>query len=109
MAKKSSPSRAWFWSAIACVVGLGVLEGLDGDLSIKRRSGEEVGVMRVPASLEGPVGNNRELAVSVTGLRVPANVAVIFSRREQEIRVPGTPGKGKHTRLMAPQGLSNMG
>jgi hypothetical protein len=86
-------------------VVLGVLQGLDGDSAIEGSSGEEVGVVRVPAGLEGPVGDNGELAICLAGLGVPANVAVILTRREHKIRILVAPRKRKHSRLMALEGL----
>jgi hypothetical protein len=86
-------------------VVLGVLKGLDGDSAIKGSGGEEVRVVRVPAGLESPVGDNREFAICLAGLGVPANVAVILTRREHKIRILVAPRKRKHSRLMALEGL----
>jgi hypothetical protein len=86
-------------------VVLGVLQGLDRDPAIKGSSGKEVRVVRVPASLEGPVGDNGEFAICLAGLGVPADVAAIFTRREHKIRILVAPGKRKHSGLMSLQGL----
>jgi hypothetical protein len=74
-------------------IALRVLEGLDTDLSIKRRGREEVGVVGVPAGLEGPVRDNGELSVCLAGLGVPTDITVIFAGRQEEIRIMLTPRK----------------
>jgi hypothetical protein len=73
------------------IVGLRVLQGLDRDPSIERGGSKEVRVVRVPASLEGPVRDNGELSVGLTGLWVPADVAVILTGRKKKAWVMVTP------------------
>lgn len=90
------------------IVRLGVLEGLDRDSAVERSSGEEVRVVRVPASLEGPVCDNGEFAIGLAGLRVPADVAVVLAGREKEVGVLVTPGEREHTRLVARKGLKHV-
>jgi hypothetical protein len=53
-------------------ISASVLNGLDGDSAVEGGSGEEVGIVGVPASLEGPVRDHGEFAIGVAGLWVPA-------------------------------------
>lgn len=72
-------------------VSAGVLNSLDRDLAIERCCGEEVGVVGVPTSLESPVCDDREFAIGVTCLWVPAERAIVLSRRKKQIGIVATP------------------
>ena len=87
-------------------IAFSVLKGLDRNPSIERCSCKEVRIVRVPASLEGPVGNNGKFAVGLTSLGVPANVTVILARGYQKIRILVAPRKRENTRFMAFENLN---
>lgn len=69
----------------------GVLNGLDRDSAVERSGSEKIGVVRIPASLERPVGDHGEFAVAVACLRVPADRAVVLARGKKEVWVLVTP------------------
>lgn len=68
-----------------------VLNGLDRNSAVERSGSEKVGIVRVPASLERPVGDHGEFAVALACLRVPADRAVVLARGKKKVWVLVTP------------------
>ena len=61
--------------------------------------------MRVPSSLEGPVGNDGKFTPRFSCLGIPTDIAVILSARKQEIAILRAPRKRQHTSIMASENL----
>lgn len=80
--------------------GLGILNGLDDDLAVKRGSSQKAGMPGMPAGLECPVGDNWKFANDLSSMGIPANAAIVLATRQKQIAVLTTPGKGQDALVM---------
>ena len=81
---------------------------MNANLSIEAGGGEHAWVARRPLNFERPIGAGWELADDIARLRVPADGAIVFTTREEEIGVLLAPGEGENALVVAREDLDSV-